>query len=98
MAAKSMHGLTRGTPLKKKTAMLAQDEAKGVMMYYSLARLAKEQSREENRRENGVFHHGLFHHGFTGKEDSARTWRSAWLCAEDGDSSFPGCCPSLRCS
>ena len=41
-----MHGLTRGTPLKKKTAMLAQDEAKGVMMYYSLARLAKEQSRE----------------------------------------------------
>lgn len=46
MAAKSMHGLTRGTPLKKKTAMLAQDEAKGVMMYYSLARLAKEQSGE----------------------------------------------------
>jgi len=93
MAAKSMHGLTRGTLLKKKTAMLAQDEAKGVMMYYSLARLAKEQSREENRRENGEFHHGV-----TGKEGSARTWRFAWLCAEDGGSSFPGCCPSLRCS
>lgn len=33
MAEKSMNGLTKGTPLEKMTAMLAQCEAKGVMMY-----------------------------------------------------------------
>ena len=43
MEKKSLHGQTRGTDLEKMTAILAQGEAKGVMMYYALARLAKEQ-------------------------------------------------------
>ena len=43
MAAKSLHGVTRGTPLETMTSMLAQSEAKGVMMYYALARLARDQ-------------------------------------------------------
>ena len=47
MAEKSMNGLTKGTPLEKMTAMLAQCEAKGVMMYYALARLAKEQGLDD---------------------------------------------------
>ena len=47
MSAKSMYGLTKGTPLETMTSMLAQGEAKGVMMYYALARLAKEQGLED---------------------------------------------------
>ena len=47
MAAKSMYGLTNGTPLETMTSMLAQGEAKGVMMYYALARLAREQGLED---------------------------------------------------
>ena len=47
MAAKSMYGLTKGTPLEKMTSMLAQGEAKGVMMYYALARLAREQGLDD---------------------------------------------------
>lgn len=47
MSAKSMYGLTKGTPLETMTSMLAQGEAKGVMMYYALARLAREQGLED---------------------------------------------------
>ena len=43
MSKKSIHGMTKGTSLEKMTSMLAQAEAKGVMMYYALARLAEEQ-------------------------------------------------------
>ncbi len=43
----SLHGLTKGTPLEKSVAALAQAEANGVMMYYALARLAKEQGLDD---------------------------------------------------
>ncbi len=43
----SLHGLTKGTPLEKPVAALAQGEANGVMMYYALARLAKEQGLDD---------------------------------------------------
>ena len=43
MEKKSLHGLTRGTDLEKMTAMMAQAEARGAMMYYALANLAREQ-------------------------------------------------------
>ena len=43
MSKKSIHGLTKGTELEKTAAMLAQGEAKGAMMYYALANLAREQ-------------------------------------------------------
>ena len=43
----SLHGLTKGTPLEKAVAALAQAEANGVMMYYALARLAKEQGLDD---------------------------------------------------
>lgn len=43
----SLHGLTKGTELEKTVAALAQSEANGTMMYYALARLAKEQGLEE---------------------------------------------------
>ena len=43
MEKKSLHGSTKGTDLEKMTAMLAQAEAKGAMMYYALANLAREQ-------------------------------------------------------
>ena len=43
MEKKSLHGLTKGTDLEKTAAMLAQGEAKGAMMYYALANLAREQ-------------------------------------------------------
>ncbi len=39
----SLHGLTKGTNLEKIAETLALGEAHGVMMYYALARLAKEQ-------------------------------------------------------
>ena len=39
----SLHGLTKGTSLEKTAETLALGEAHGVMMYYALARLAKEQ-------------------------------------------------------
>ncbi|MBE8954397.1 MAG: rubrerythrin [Quinella sp. 2Q5] len=38
-----MHGLAKGTAIEAAAAALAQGEANGVMMYYALARLAKEQ-------------------------------------------------------
>lgn len=43
MGKKSLHGLAKGTDLEKMTAMMAQGEAKGAMMYYALANLAREQ-------------------------------------------------------
>ena len=39
----SLHGLTKGTPLEPISEMMAKAEANGTMMYYALARLAKEQ-------------------------------------------------------
>lgn len=42
-AKESLHGLTKGTDLEAAMGALAQGEANGVMMYYALARLAKEQ-------------------------------------------------------
>ena len=44
---KSLHGLTKGTELEPFMAALAQGEANGVMMYYALARLAKEQGFDD---------------------------------------------------
>ena len=38
----SLHGLTKGTPLEPISEMMAKAEANGTMMYYALARLAKE--------------------------------------------------------
>ncbi len=43
MEKKSLCGLTKGTELEKTASMLAQGEAKGAMMYYALANLAREQ-------------------------------------------------------
>lgn len=43
----SLHGVTLGTPFEKMAEMLAMGEANGVMMYYSLARLAKEQGLDD---------------------------------------------------
>ena len=42
-STESLHGLTKGTDLEPTMAAMAQGEANGVMMYYALARLAKEQ-------------------------------------------------------
>lgn len=47
MSKKSIHGLTKGTDLEKTASMLAQGEAKGAMMYYALANLAREQGMED---------------------------------------------------
>lgn len=44
---KSLYGLTKGTELEKTVAKFAQAEANGVMMYYALARLAKEQGMDD---------------------------------------------------
>lgn len=43
----SLHGLTKGTQLAPIAEMMAKAEANGTMMYYALARLAKEQGMEE---------------------------------------------------
>lgn len=43
----SLHGLTKGTELEPTMAAMAQGESNGVMMYYALARLAKEQGLNE---------------------------------------------------
>ena len=43
----SLHGLTKGTPLEPISEMMAKAEANGTMMYYALARLAKEQGLED---------------------------------------------------
>ena len=43
----SLHGLTKGTDLQPAMEALAQGEANGTMMYYALARLAKEQGLNE---------------------------------------------------
>ena len=47
MSEKSLHGMTKGTPFEKLVGMLAQAEANGTMMYYALARLAKEQGMDD---------------------------------------------------
>ena len=47
MEKKSLHGLAKGTSLEKITEMMALGEAKGTMMYYALARLAREQGMED---------------------------------------------------
>ena len=39
--------MTKGTPLEPLSEMMAKAEANGTMMYYALARLAKEQGMEE---------------------------------------------------
>lgn len=46
-AEESLHGITKGTDLEPMMAAMAQGEANGVMMYYALARLAKEQGLNE---------------------------------------------------
>lgn len=43
----SLHGLTQGTELEPMIKQVMQAEANGTMMYYALARLAKEQGLEE---------------------------------------------------
>lgn len=43
----SLHGQTKGTKLEKLSAMMANAEAHGVMMYHALARLAREQGLED---------------------------------------------------
>ena len=43
----SLHGITKGTAFEKIVNMMAAGEANGTMMYYSLARLAKEQGFED---------------------------------------------------
>ena len=45
MARKSLYGIVKGTPLEKSIAMLAHGEARGAMMYYALANIAREQGR-----------------------------------------------------
>ncbi len=47
MLKESLHGLTKGTELEPIMAAMAQGEANGVMMYYALARLAKEQGLDD---------------------------------------------------
>ena len=47
MAKGSLYGQTKGTPLEALTTMLAKGEATGTMMYYALARLAREQGLAE---------------------------------------------------
>ena len=46
-SVESIHGLTKGTDLQPAMEALAQGEANGTMMYYALARLAKEQGLNE---------------------------------------------------
>lgn len=43
----SIHGIAKGTELEAIAKSLAQAEANGVMMYYALARLAREEGLEE---------------------------------------------------
>ena len=43
----SLHGLTKGTELESTVKAVMQAEANGTMMYYALARLAKEQGLDE---------------------------------------------------
>lgn len=45
--SESIHGLMKGTDLEPTMAAMAQGEANGVMMYYALARLAKEQGLDD---------------------------------------------------
>lgn len=43
----SLHGITKGTQFEQISEMLAKGEACGTMMYYALARLAKEQGLDD---------------------------------------------------
>ncbi len=43
----SLHGLTKGTELEPMIKAVMQAEANGTMMYYALARLAKEQGMDD---------------------------------------------------
>ena len=47
MENKSIYGLVKGTSLEKTAEMMALGEAKGTMMYYALARLAREQGMND---------------------------------------------------
>lgn len=43
----SLYNVAKGTPFEKIAEMLARGEAQGTMMYYALARLAKEQGYDD---------------------------------------------------
>ncbi|MBQ7652451.1 MAG: hypothetical protein IJS15_15945 [Victivallales bacterium] len=47
MEKKSLHGIAKGTAMEKTAEMMALGEAKGTMMYYALARLAREQGMDD---------------------------------------------------
>ena len=47
MEQKSLHGLVKGTAMEKMAEMMALGKAKGTMMYYALARLAREQGIDD---------------------------------------------------
>ncbi len=47
MENKSIYGQVKGTSLEKTAEMMALCEAKGMMMYYALARLAREQGMDD---------------------------------------------------
>ena len=49
-AKESLHGLAKGTDLEPAMAAMAAGEASGTMMYYALARLAKEQGLNDVAR------------------------------------------------
>lgn len=47
----SLHGIVKGRPFEAFVEKMMQGEANGVMMYYALARLAKEQGLDEVSKE-----------------------------------------------
>ena len=67
----SLNGITKGTEFESMMKSLMQGEANGVMMYYALAQLAREQGLEDVAVYDTVelptviiqkspFHHGNF--------------------------------------
>ena len=61
----SLHGIVKGRPFEAFVEKMMQGEATGVMMYYALARLAKEQGLDEVSKEfMAIGNEEAFHSGF----------------------------------
>ena len=99
----SLHGQTKGTKFEKLSEAMALGEAHGVMMYYALARLAKEQGLEDVAAEfieaaNQEAVHAGFYAVLNGKypQDFWHMVRSLAAAESAGDSKIMGYADSFR--
>lgn len=99
----SLHGQTKGTQFEKITEMMALGEATGTMMYYTLARLAKEQGLDDAAADfieaaNQEAVHAGFYATLNGKypKDFWEMVRGLMAAETNGETSVKGMADKFR--